>query len=186
MCTCIGVSALRFGPHTNAEPISPHMTSVEALYCALHPPLPASKNRSDFVGLRGDTCSHCTGEVQAGTGISRWYQLRSYHALCKFENIGYVEVPEDHLYNTQNSERSDEVSLYLMVACVQMLWENCCFPSLLGTKPSRGPCHTICHLPALVGNGIKLFGGWWWFWMISYTYYLFYSLNYNYYYRPVR
>ena len=23
------------------------------------------------------------------------------------------------------------------------------------TKPRRGPCHTICHLPALVGNGIK-------------------------------
>ena len=114
------MSALRFGPYTNAEPISPHMTSVEALYCALHPPLPASKNRSDFVGLRGDTCSHCTGEVQAGTGISRWYQLRSYHALCKFENIGYVEVPEDHLYKTQNSERSDEVSPYLIFACVQV------------------------------------------------------------------
>ena len=28
------------------------------------------------------------------------------------------------------------------------------------TKPSRGPCHTICHLlPAFVGNGIKLVGG---------------------------
>ena len=23
------------------------------------------------------------------------------------------------------------------------------------TKPRRGPCNTICHLPALVGNGIK-------------------------------
>ena len=23
------------------------------------------------------------------------------------------------------------------------------------TKPRRGPCHTIYHLPALVGNGIK-------------------------------
>ena len=23
------------------------------------------------------------------------------------------------------------------------------------TKPRRGPCHTICHLPAFVGNGIK-------------------------------
>ena len=29
------------------------------------------------------------------------------------------------------------------------------------TKPSRGPYHATCHLlPALVGNGIKLFGGW--------------------------
>ena len=42
------------------------------------------------------------------------------------------------------------------------------------TEPSRGPCHTICHLhPALVGNGIKLFGGWWWFWIIYCTYLLF-------------
>ena len=23
------------------------------------------------------------------------------------------------------------------------------------TKPRRGPCHTICHLPAFVGNGMK-------------------------------
>ena len=28
-------------------------------------------------------------------------------------------------------------------------------------KPSRGPCHTLSHLlPALGGNGIKLYGGW--------------------------
>ena len=53
-------------------------------------------------------CSNCTGEVQAGTGISGWYQIvlrfragtSSYHALYKYENIGYAEVPEDHLYNT--------------------------------------------------------------------------------------
>ena len=33
--------------------------------------------------------------------------------------------------------------------------------SVSATKPRRGPCHTICHLlPVLVGNGIKLFGGW--------------------------
>ena len=40
------------------------------------------------------------------------------------------------------------------------------FPvSATKTKPSRGPCHTICHLlPALVGNGTNFFGGWWWFW----------------------
>ena len=52
-------------------------------------------------------------EFQAGTSCS-------YHALYKHENIGYAEAPDDHMYNTQNSERSDEVSPYLMVACVQV------------------------------------------------------------------
>ena len=58
------------------------------------------------------------------TGITGSYDRRLVVpeiSLYKFENIGYVEETEDHLYNTQNSERSDEVSLYLMVACVQML-----------------------------------------------------------------
>ena len=52
-------------------------------------------------------------EFQAGTSCS-------YHALYKHENIGYAEAPDDHMYNTQNSERSDEVSPYLMVACGQV------------------------------------------------------------------
>ena len=85
------------------------------------------QNRSEFVELGGDMCLiNCTGEVQAGTGISGWYQLvlscwhQLDHALYKYENIKYVEVPEDHIYNTQNSERSDEVSPYLMVAYVQV------------------------------------------------------------------
>ena len=52
-------------------------------------------------------------EFQAGTSCS-------YHALYKHENIGYAEAPDDHMYNTQNSERSDEVSPYLMVAGVQV------------------------------------------------------------------
>ena len=29
--------------------------------------------------------------------------------------------------------------------------------SVSATKPRRGPCHTICHIPALVGNGIKCY-----------------------------
>ena len=37
-----------------------------------------------------------------------------------FENIGYVKIPEHHLYNTQKTERSDEVSPYLMIVCVQV------------------------------------------------------------------
>ena len=31
-------------------------------------------------------------EFQAGTS--------SYHVLSMYDNIGYVEVPEDHLFNT--------------------------------------------------------------------------------------
>ena len=33
------------------------------------------QNRFEFVELAGDMSSNCTGEVQAETGISRWYQL---------------------------------------------------------------------------------------------------------------
>ena len=64
-------------------------------------------------------CSNCTGDVKAGTGISGWYQLL-VPRIYKYENIGYVEVPEDHLYTTRHSGRSDEVSPYPMVACVQV------------------------------------------------------------------
>ena len=56
------------------------------------------QSRYGFVELGRDMSCNCTGEVQAGTGISGWYQLSSYHALCKYENIGYLEVPDDHLY----------------------------------------------------------------------------------------
>ena len=92
--------------------------SAEAPYYALHQLLPAPKTRLNlwiFVVIctlvaRGKFKSEL--EVQAGTSCS-------YHAPYKYDNIEYVEVPEDHLYNKQNWERSDEVSPYLMVACVQ-------------------------------------------------------------------
>ena len=43
-------------------------------------------------------------KFQAGT-ISYFYfqaSTSSYHALYTYENIGYAEVLEDHLYNTVN------------------------------------------------------------------------------------
>ena len=116
LCGCIEVCPSHT---TNAEPISPHVVSVDALYYAIHPPLPASKTVLSSWSLVVICSPIARGkfkpELQFQVGTS------SYHALYKYQNIGYVEVPEDHLYNTQNSERSDEVSLYLMVACVQML-----------------------------------------------------------------
>ena len=40
--------------------------------------------------FQGDTSSYF--QFRAGTS--------SYHASFKYENIGYAELPEDHLYNT--------------------------------------------------------------------------------------
>ena len=60
-------------------------------------------------------------EFQAGTSPFFQAGTSSYHALYTYDNIGYVEVPEDHLYNTHNSMQSDEVSPYLMVKCFQVL-----------------------------------------------------------------
>ena len=41
-------------------------------------------------------------ELKFQAGTSSYFQAgtSSYHALYKYDNIGYVEVPEDHLYNT--------------------------------------------------------------------------------------
>ena len=59
-------------------------------------------------------------EFQAGTSSFLRAGTSSYREAYNHENVVYVEVPEDHEYNTQNSERSDEVSPYLMVAYVQV------------------------------------------------------------------
>ena len=61
--------------------------------------------------------SNCTGEVQAGTGISGRYQLSSYHALYKYENIGYGQVPDDRLYNTYEYEFMNVVAFSYSVVC---------------------------------------------------------------------
>ena len=39
-------------------------------------------------------------ELKFQAGTSSYFQAgtSSYHALYKYDNIGYVEVPEDHLY----------------------------------------------------------------------------------------
>ena len=39
-------------------------------------------------------------EFQAGTSSYFQAGTSSYHELLKYENIGYLEVPDDHLYNT--------------------------------------------------------------------------------------
>ena len=46
----------------------------------------------------------CGTSFQAGTS--------SYHALYKYENIEYLEVPGDHLYNTYES-----LMLFVLLLC---------------------------------------------------------------------
>ena len=41
--------------------------------------------------------SNCTGKFK--TELDFHAGTRSYQKLYKLENIGYVEVPDDHLYN---------------------------------------------------------------------------------------
>ena len=89
---------------------------MEAPYYALHPPARV-QSRFEFVELGRDMSSNCTGEVQAGTGISGRYQLSSYHALYKYENIGYGEVPDDRLYNTYEYEFMNVVAFSYSVVC---------------------------------------------------------------------
>ena len=77
-----------------------------ASYFALHPPLPASKAVLSLWSLVAKCALHATGklkpelEFQAGTSSYSPAGTSSYHALYKYKNIGYVEVPEDDLYNT--------------------------------------------------------------------------------------
>ena len=63
-------------------------------------------------------------EFQAGTSsfflLSGSYQLVPRTLDYKCEKYGVCRSTRDHLYNTQNSERSDEVSTYLIVTCVQV------------------------------------------------------------------
>ena len=53
-------------------------------------------------------------KFQAGT-ISYFYfqaSTSSYHALHKYDNIEYLEVPEDHLYTT-----SESLMLFVLLFC---------------------------------------------------------------------
>ena len=56
------------------------------------------QNRVEFVDLARDMPSNCTGEVQAGTGISRYHSFHAVVRAHKYESIEYVEVREHHLY----------------------------------------------------------------------------------------
>ena len=90
ICQCIELCPSNA---TNAQLILTLAASVEALYLHLHRPLLPSKGVFEFVELGGDiTCALITREklqadleVQVGTS--------SYHALCTYEYIRYVEVP---------------------------------------------------------------------------------------------
>ena len=86
-CACIEVCPSHA---TNAEPISPLVTSVEAPYYALRPPLPASKTVLSSWSL----VVICPLNDTGATGIAGSYHL--YHtAVCvlyMYEYIAYVEV----------------------------------------------------------------------------------------------
>ena len=75
-------------------------------YLHLHSPLLASKAVLSLWSLVAKCALHATGklkpelEFQAGTSSYSPAGTSSYHALYKYKNIGYVEVPEDDLYNT--------------------------------------------------------------------------------------
>ena len=66
VCLCIEICPWHT---TNAEPISPLLTSEEAPYYALHPPLPASKTVLSSWGLVVVCALIDTGV----TGITAWY-----------------------------------------------------------------------------------------------------------------
>ena len=54
-----------------------------------------AQSRLEFAELLGDMCSHYHGEIQAGTGITRWYQLvsRTIYVLRSTTIIWYVGLP---------------------------------------------------------------------------------------------
>ena len=86
-CVCIEV----WPTHTtNAEPIAPLVTSVEAPTYVLHPPLPASKAFLSSWSL----VVICLLIASGVTGITGWYDNRLVVPevpLYKFENIGYLQ-----------------------------------------------------------------------------------------------
>ena len=80
--------------------------SVEAPCLHLHLPLLASKAVLSSWSLVMICALIARGKLkteqkfQAGTSSYFQAGTSSYHALYKYDNIGYVEVPEDHLFNT--------------------------------------------------------------------------------------
>ena len=89
-CVCMDVCPSHT---THAQSISAARAAVEAPYFALRSPLPASKTVLSSSSLVVICALIARGkfrpelEFQAGTS--------SFHALYTYENIGYVDVPED-------------------------------------------------------------------------------------------
>ena len=75
---------------------------VKAPYLHLHSPLLASKDGLSSWSLVVICALIARGkfepELEFQTGTS------SYHVLYKYENIGYAQVPEAHLYTAYDSE----------------------------------------------------------------------------------
>ena len=94
------------------EPISTLVMSVEAPYFALRSPPLGSKTvlSSWSLVVYLYTVYICAliargkfnPELEFQDGTSSCFQAgtSSYHARYKYENIGYVQVPDDHLYKT--------------------------------------------------------------------------------------
>ena len=51
-------------------------------------------------------------QLEFSGGISFQAGTSSYHVLYKYDNIEYLEVPEDHLYNTYES-----LMLFFLLFC---------------------------------------------------------------------
>ena len=107
VCVCIEV----YPSHATEKPsISAAREPVEDPYFALHSPLLASKAVwSSWSLVVISICAliargEFNPELVFRAGISSYFWTSSYHALYKYENIGYAEVPEDRLYNTHVNE----------------------------------------------------------------------------------
>ena len=124
---------------THAQPISTSVTYVEAPYFAPYPPLPASKNvlssRSLVVICDLIARANFKPELEFQCGTSFQAGTSSYHALYKYENIEYLEVPGDHLYNTYES-----LMLFVLLLCTY---------SIIYSTPPPESWHTAAMVPGM-------------------------------------
>ena len=91
---------------TETPSISAAREAVEAPYLDPHAHLPASTTVLSLWSVVA-VCALIPREkfksqLESHAGTSSYFQAGtgSYHALCNYENIEYVDVPEEHLYNT--------------------------------------------------------------------------------------
>ena len=111
LCVCmrIGLCALRFVPSTlpTRNGFFSLVTSVKTHFYVFHPPLPASK----AVLCSWSLVVICAPIAPGVTGITGWYDkkfvvpdtkhyIRDHRSIYMYENIGYVQRPERHLFAT--------------------------------------------------------------------------------------